>query len=380
MQNNIGVIIVAAGGGRRMGAKIPKQYLMLKGRPVIARTIDIFVAHPRISRITCVINAEDETLYGQSIGDIKSEKLMPPVLGVGGSYRMQSVMRGLESETSEIVLIHNAVNPFVEPDDIDALIEALGTFDGAALANKIVDTLKRTDGNGRIIESIDRENTWRLQTPQAFHTDELKAAITQCALDMTDDTSIIAAAGGSVKLIETSWRNFKITTPEDLQRAEAMLSCPRVGYGYDIHAKKTGRPLYLCGMLIENEIGLDGHSDADAALHALTDAILGAIGEGDIGKLFPDTDAKNKDARSEIFLREALDRLSARGLTLTNIDMVISCDSPKISVLRERLIESLAYLTRLAPDVISIKGKTGNGMIPESLGQSISAQATVMVI
>ncbi len=315
-------IIVAGGSGVRAGQSQgrPKQYCLVGGKPVLRRTIEAFAAHPNVHAVLTVIRAGDEALYEEAVQGVRSQKLLRPVHG--GATRQLSVAAGLDALASlspSAVLIHDAARPFISPECIGATLAALETADGAIAAAPVTDTLKRGEG-GLCGETVPREGLWRAQTPQTFYYAKILEAHRAAAgrRDFTDDASIAEWRGLKVALVENASENMKITTAEDLRMADMIVSggLPagfadvRAGTGFDVHAFEDGDHVTLCGIDIPHSQKLKGHSDADAGLHALTDALLGTIGAGDIGDHFPPSDPQWRGAE---FHRVSSSRGEARG-------------------------------------------------------------------
>lgn len=379
-------LIVAAGSGKRFGAPLPKQYANLAGQPVLTRTVEAFVSHPGIESI-CVVYAEGcEEDYRTAVQDLPQDRLLTPV--VGGKTRQASVRNGLEALVAlkpDLVLIHDGARPFASEQLITDCINGLQSSQGVFAAIPVTDTLRRiSDG---ATQTIDRENLWRASTPQGFHFEAIlqahRAAVSDTA---TDDVAVAEAAGLSIAPIEDSADNFKITTREDLQMAEAKLGrqapamITRTGLGYDVHRFERGRPMILCGIhLADSQLGLKGHSDADVALHALTDALLGAVGAGDIGEHFPPSDDKWKGAPSHIFVAGAMEEIAKRGGTFINADITIICEVPKINPIRAAMRTRVAELLGCREDAVNIKATTTEGLGFTGREEGVAAQAVVSV-
>lgn len=366
------VVIVAAGSGSRVGGEIPKQYQALGGAPVIRLTTLAFFRHPDIHRIQLVIGDGHEPLYREAMAGLD---LPPPVRG--GATRQASVLNGLEALASnppQRVLIHDAARPFVSAPLISRVISALADNSAAIPGLALADTLKRVEDQ-QVRATVARSGLMAVQTPQGFRYDLIRAAHRRAAeeqiADMTDDSSIAEWAGLAVAVVAGDPENRKLTTAADLSEAEwrsaakaaLAMADVRIGHGFDVHSFEPGDFVTLCGVRIAHERRLSGHSDADAPLHALTDAILGAIGEGDIGVHFPPSDPQWRGADSAVFLRHALKLLAARRGRLANVDITIVAEAPKIAphvpAMRNRLSEILG----IAGDRIGIKATTS-----ESLG------------
>jgi 2-C-methyl-D-erythritol 4-phosphate cytidylyltransferase/2-C-methyl-D-erythritol 2,4-cyclodiphosphate synthase len=375
-------LIVAAGRGERLGADRPKQYLPLAGVPILARTVAAFAGHPRVDGVQVVIRPGDEDLYEDAL---RGFDLPPPVRG--GATRQESVRHGLDAlkaRTPSRVLIHDAARPFISAAAITRVIDALDFQPGAIAAVPLADTLKR-GADGRITGTVDRSGLWRAQTPQGFHFDAILAAHHAAAGrgDLTDDAAVAELAGLDVALVPGDEGNMKITTADDLARAEhillAGLSDLRVGTGYDVHRLVAGDGVWLCGVKIASDRKLDGHSDADVALHAIVDAILGALGEGDIGQHFPPSDAKWKGAPSRLFVEHAASLVRARGGAIAHVDVTIVCERPKVSPHRAAMRSALAAMLGVAEDRISVKATTTEGLGLTGRGEGIAAQAVATI-
>ena len=393
----IAAVIVAAGRGSRArndsGADgaIPKQYRPLAGRPVLAHSLSLLAAHPRIDRIVVVYSPADADLYRQAAGPW-ADRLMPPV--AGGDVRQASVLAGLEalsgSPAPDRVLIHDAARPFLTDRLVDDLIDALDGAPGAIAAEPVTDTLKREDGAGTIAGTIDRAGLWRAQTPQAFHfaaiLDAHRRAAAEGRVDFTDDAGLAEWAGLPVRLVASGGNNMKLTTAADIELAERLLQSrvtfePRVGTGFDVHRFAPGDHVWLCGVAIPHTQRLEGHSDADVGLHALTDALLGAIGDGDIGQHFPPSDERWRGARSHIFLADAAERVRNRGARISNVDVTLLCEAPKIGPYRPEMCATIAEILRIEPERVGIKATTMErlGFIGREEGIAAMASATVLM-
>lgn len=373
-------LIVAAGKGERFGTAVPKQYACLGGIPILTRSIGAFVDHPRIDAVRVVIGADDRDHYEAATRDIA---LLEPV--VGGATRQATVREGLESLVAlapERVLVHDAARPLVSKAVIDRVIDALDRFPAALPVVPVVDTLKQL-AEGEVVGEANRRGLGRAQTPQGFRYQAILAAHRSVeGTRYTDDTAIAAAAGLAVAWVAGEERNLKLTVPEDHMVAERLLGgVPRwrTGLGFDVHAFAPDRPLVLCGVRIPHEFGLAGHSDADAAFHAVTDAILGTIAAGDIGSHFPPSDERWRDADSAMFLRHAADLLAAKGGRVENVDLVIVCERPKIGPHREAMAQRTAEVLGLGADRIGIKATTSERMGFTGRGEGIAVQAVVSV-
>lgn len=382
----VAVIIVAAGRGHRVGADMPKQYIPLCGNPVLHHTIEAFLNAPYVDLIQTVIHCDDQALYHQATEGLS---ILPPVFG--GESRQQSVMNGLEALSQhepDIVLIHDAARPFITSQHIeDVIVEA--SHHGAVIpVLPVVDTVKQISEN-KITKTIDRSSLARAQTPQAFRYKLIYMAHRKMAnradndRNLTDDSSIAEACGIKVLTIPGEEGNFKITTREDVEKAKQMikqnLTDIRTGLGFDVHAFEEGDQVILGGIMISHNQKLKGHSDADVALHALTDALLGAVAGGDIGSHFPPNDDQWKGANSDIFLKHAAQLIAEKKGMITNIDLTIICEAPKITPHRDKIRENIARLLDLDPGRISVKATTTEKLGFTGREEGIAAQAIVTV-
>jgi 2-C-methyl-D-erythritol 4-phosphate cytidylyltransferase/2-C-methyl-D-erythritol 2,4-cyclodiphosphate synthase len=374
-------LVVAAGRGTRLGGPIPKQYRDLAGAPLLRRSLATLSRHARIDAVRVVCNPADAGLYAAAADGLD---LLDPV--AGGAERQDSVRAGLESLADlspATVLIHDGARPFVDAGLIDRLIVALDDSPGAIAAVPVADTLWRAqDGDAGAI--VPREHLWRAQTPQAFrYRDILEAHRRAAGATLTDDAAVLRAAGGSVRLVAASERNFKVTTEDDLARAEreAFLDRAdiRMGTGYDVHRLGPGDGVWLCGIKVPHDGALVGHSDADVAIHALVDAILGAIGEGDIGAHFPPSDMRWKGATSDRFLRHAADLVAARGGAIRHADVTVICERPKVGPHRSAMRARLAGILGIDVSRVSVKATTTEGLGFTGRGEGIAAQAAATV-
>lgn len=370
-------LVVAAGSGTRAGGAVPKQYAPIAGKPLLAHALD-HLRHPAIEEVRVVIGAGQESLYEEAT---VGRGLAAPV--IGGSARRYSVRNGLEALADggfDRVLIHDAARPFLPPSVLDRLLLGLETNAGAVPVLPVVDTLARVgDGLG---ESVERDALVRVQTPQAFRFRDILDAHRAWGEgpEPTDDAQVARGAGLRIATVEGDARLEKITLPEDFAAAEQRLSSAmisRTGLGFDVHALADGEELWLGGLLIPHDRGLKGHSDADVVLHALTDAILGAIGAGDIGDHFPPSDPKWRGAASEQFVEHARDLVADRGGRIDHADMTIICETPRIGPHREAMRARIAGLLRLPLSRTSIKATTTERLGFTGRGEGIAAQAVV---
>ena len=370
-------LIVAAGQGSRMGGP-PKQFASLGGKPVIARSHATLSVHPAIDTVLVAIGAGQEAELQAALGPVSTI--------IGGATRRESVLNGLEALAAAAdpparVLIHDAARPFLPAHVIEALLAALDSHDGAVPALSVADTLAHSDdGLGDVVP---RAGLVRVQTPQAFRFHAVLAAHRGWPADedATDDAQMVRRHGGSVALVEGDPMLDKLTYPADFAVAEARLARGRTrcATGYDVHRLATGEELWLGGVRIPHDKGLSGHSDADVALHAVTDALLGTIGAGDIGTHFPPSDPKWRGADSAQFLAHAASLIAARGGTIDFIDLTLICEAPKIGPHREAMRARIAVLLALDPDQISIKATTSERLGFTGRGEGIAAQAIATV-
>ena len=364
-------LIVAAGSGSRAGGGMPKQYRTLAGKALLAYAID-HLAHPRIDGIQVVIGAGQETAYAGAVG---GRALPPPV--IGGATRRESVENGLAAlGEADIVLVHDAARPFLPGAVIDRLLDALEVHDGAIPALPVVDTLTTREGM-----PVDREAIVRVQTPQAFRLDAIRAAhAAWTGGEPTDDAQVARAAGLDVVLVEGDPALEKLTWESDFARAEAARLAPRTGIGFDVHGFGPGDHVWLGGVRIPHERGLKGHSDADVALHALTDALLGAIAAGDIGDHFPPSDQRWRGAPSSLFLDHARDLVTSAGGRIVHADVTIICEEPRIGPHRDAMRQLIAELLRLPVSRISVKATTTERLGFTGRGEGVAAQAVATVM
>ncbi|MEL6829434.1 MAG: bifunctional 2-C-methyl-D-erythritol 4-phosphate cytidylyltransferase/2-C-methyl-D-erythritol 2,4-cyclodiphosphate synthase [Pseudomonadota bacterium] len=374
---SIGAIIVAAGMGRRAGGDVPKQLQSLLGKPVYRWSVDALLAEPAISEIVLVVPIGRTSEFDTDLPDrvIRVE---------GGETRTQSVLSGLAAlslEAEDIVLIHDAARPGLSPPLIASLIGALETADAAAPALPVTDALKREDG--KKLQTVSRDGVWRVQTPQAFRYGQITSALQTGGDNLVDDLVAVEAQGAQIALVEGCEALAKITLPGDLERMSRLLAptppVPRVGQGFDVHAFEPGDGVMLCGVLIPHTAKLAGHSDADVGWHALTDAILGAIGEGDIGDHFPPSDPTWRGADSRLFLAAAVDIAKARGFQLTSCDITLICEAPKIKPHRTAMRERTAEVTGLNVAATSVKATTTEGLGFAGRKEGIAAQAVAVL-
>jgi 2-C-methyl-D-erythritol 4-phosphate cytidylyltransferase/2-C-methyl-D-erythritol 2,4-cyclodiphosphate synthase len=372
----IAAILVAAGSGSRFGAETPKQFLPLLGKPVIRHAADALAGHVDLLQPVGDAVAIEAALEG-----------VPHLPAVaGGDRRQDSVRAGLEAlvrHGPDVVLVHDAARPVIPAGTIQALLAALDETPAAIPAIPVADTLK-TVADGRITATVPREHLFRAQTPQAFRfVSLLEAHRADTGMPATDDASLLEAAGEPVAIVPGSEDNIKLTYAEDLPRLERVMTAnliPRVGTGFDVHVLETGRMLMLCGVAIPHDKGLAGHSDADVGIHALCDAIYGALAEGDIGRHFPPSEATWKDADSARFLAHAAERIGARHGVLANADVTLICERPKIAPHAAAMAARLATILGVDPSRISVKATTTERLGFTGRGEGIAAQAVATLL
>lgn len=376
----IACIIVAAGRGTRAGGDVPKQYRLLGRQPVLTRAIGAVLADSRVGRVVCVIDADDGELYQEATVGISDRRLDQPVYG--GPTRSESVRNGLESlavNAPNKVLIHDAARPFLSAELLDRVIGALASSEAVFPCLPVTDTIwSVSDGN---LEPVDRQRLARAQTPQGFTYGKLLDAHRRNKTALTDDIAVARVAGLSVQAVAGSDENIKLTSGGDFVWAErAHFMDVRTGTGYDVHAFCEGDHVTLCGIKVPHSKGLLGHSDADVAMHAITDAIFGAVSEGDIGQWFPPSEAAWKGADSAIFLRKAVERAMANALRLNHLDCTIVCEAPKIGPHAESMRKRISEITGLPGNRISIKATTSEGLGFTGRGEGIAAMATATLV
>ncbi|MFC0410568.1 bifunctional 2-C-methyl-D-erythritol 4-phosphate cytidylyltransferase/2-C-methyl-D-erythritol 2,4-cyclodiphosphate synthase [Roseomonas elaeocarpi] len=374
-------LLLAAGSGQRFGAAEPKQFLTLGGRPLLRHAAEALLQEGLVDELQPVCAPEHAARVAAILSGLPAR---PPV--AGGDTRQDSVRRGLEalarSDTPGLVLVHDAARPVVPRGTVAALIAALDSAPGAIPALAVTDTLKRCAGDA-IEATVPRDGLYRAQTPQAFRFPVLLAAHRAGHLGATDDASLLEAAGERVAIIPGAEENVKVTIPQDLARLEQLRRAtllPRSGSGYDVHRLVEGRPMILCGVTIEHELGLDGHSDADVGIHALCDAIYGAMADGDIGRHFPPSENQWKDADSARFLRHAAARVAERGGIIANADVTLICERPKITPYAPAMRARLAELMGIPLGRVSVKATTSERLGFTGRGEGIAAQAAVSVL
>ena len=382
---HVTAIIAAGGRGARFGGDRPKQIVALAGQPILQRTVQAFLSCERITDLVVALPTDllaDPPAYLRSAGG----RLR---LVEGGARRQDSVANAFAAiaAATEIVVIHDAARPLVSDAVIHRTIDGAVAAGAAIAAVRAHDTVKRADARGVIVETLDRDEIYLAQTPQAFRTGVLREALAQAQAashEGTDEAMLAERAGHSVQLVAGEARNLKITTASDLAMAEQLLGAAaapafRIGNGYDLHRLVTGRPLILGGVTIPYEKGLQGHSDADAVCHAVTDAILGAAGAGDIGRHFPDTDPQWQGANSIMLLERAAAIVRAAGLAVVNIDVVVIAQRPKLVPHIDAIRANLAAALGCDAAQVSVKGKTNEGVDSMGAGDSIAVHAVALL-
>jgi 2-C-methyl-D-erythritol 4-phosphate cytidylyltransferase/2-C-methyl-D-erythritol 2,4-cyclodiphosphate synthase len=393
---NCVALIVAAGNSKRFGGKLPKQYQELVGQPVLRRTVEAFLTHPKVDKILVVIDPAHRALYDQALTGVLN-KLSEPV--AGGAQRHDSVRLGLKSLATSIprphlVLIHDAARPLIDAVTIDRVIDSLQYNSAAIPAIPITDTLKYST-DGLSTTTVDRKHLWRVQTPQGFYFEKILTAYLHLNTNLemptslsktplTDDAAVAEQAGLAITLVPGVEENIKVTTEDDLARAARILIQEpiaefRTGNGFDVHRFMPGDHVVLCGVSIPHNFGLEGHSDADVALHALTDAILGAIGAGDIGQFFPESDPKWYKCNSVQFLQHAIQMATALKGRIVNLDVTLICEKPKIGPYRSLMAKNLSTILNMQQSRVSIKATTTERLGFTGRQEGIAALATATV-
>jgi 2-C-methyl-D-erythritol 4-phosphate cytidylyltransferase/2-C-methyl-D-erythritol 2,4-cyclodiphosphate synthase len=369
-------LIVAAGKGERLGGGIPKQYRLLGHKPVLRWAVEALMRHPAIRSARIVIGKGQGELAAAALEGIDAGPLIE-----GGDERADSVRAGLDAIEGDAVLVHDAAHPFCPPGVIDRLLPPLEFFDGAAPVLPVGDTLSRA--GERLLEPVDRSGLVRVQTPQAFRLDSLRQAYADWSGETpTDETTVARAAGLAVAAVEGDPMLEKLTTAADLRRAEEWLAgrtVPRTGMGFDVHGFAGTGPIMLGGVEVPHSRGLSGHSDADVVLHAITDALLGAAGLGDIGQHFPPSDPQWKGASSDIFLAHAASLVRNRGGIVDHVDCTIIAEEPKVGPYRDAMRSKIGAILGLGEQQVSIKATTTEGLGFTGRREGIAAQALASV-
>ena len=380
-------LIVAAGRGQRLGGEQPKQYRMLGRHAVLRHAVEALLAHRGIGVLRVVINPQDRPHYDAAMAGLEDPRLGPPI--AGGETRAASVRAGLEAlagEAPDAVLIHDAARPFVTGEVVAAVLTGLDAAEAVLPALPLVDALWEAE-DGFADRPARRDRRWRAQTPQGFRFGAILAAHRAHAGarggTAADDAEVARAAGIKVRLVPGDEANFKITTAADLERARARSGGAmdiRTGNGFDVHAFGPGDRVTLCGVAIPFERGLVGHSDADVGMHALTDAIFGALAEGDIGQWFPPSEPAWEGAASEIFLRKAVGRSAERGFSVSHLDCTLICEAPRIGQHAAAMRQRLAEIAGISPERISVKATTSERLGFTGRGEGIAALATATLV
>jgi 2-C-methyl-D-erythritol 4-phosphate cytidylyltransferase / 2-C-methyl-D-erythritol 2,4-cyclodiphosphate synthase len=390
---NLAILVVAAGRGTRAGGDRPKQYRPLLGIPLLTRTLTTLALAAPAAHLRTVIHQDDHDAYAAALRVLPSGSSSWAEPAIGGATRQQSVCNGLEALAGDglcpeaIVLVHDAARPFPSRDLVSRAIESARSHGAAVPGLPLTDTVKQVAASGRIHGSPDRASLRTVQTPQAFRFDVLLAAHRQAAeageYDLTDDAAVVERAGHAVYVFDGEKENVKLTTVDDFARAEARLlgnlADIRCGQGFDVHAFGPGDHVWLGGLKIPHDHGLEGHSDADVLAHAITDAILGALADGDIGAHFPPSDPKWKGTASSLFLADAVARVKARGGLLAHVDATIICEQPKIGPHRDVIRQNLAIIMGVAPSRVALKATTSERLGFTGRGEGIAALATATV-
>ena len=385
MGPSVAAVVVAAGRGVRAGGNLPKQYRELAGEPVIRSSLALFSWHGQIGAVQAVIHPDDRWSYDAAA---KGLRLLAPV--PGGATRQASVRAGLEALSGrppDIVLVHDAARPFCSAELVSRAIVACGETGAAIPALEVTDTIKRVDAGGHVAGTVDRAHLRAVQTPQAFKFSALLEAHHRAAQegrdDFTDDAALAEWAGIKVATFPGESGNVKLTTDEDFAKAEARriasLADLRLGNGYDVHAFGDGDHVWLGGIKIPHDRGLTGHSDADVALHALVDAILGALADGDIGKHFPPSDPRWRGAASDQFLKFAVERVTKRGGRIAHLDVTIVCEAPRIGPHRDAMRKRIAEIADMSIERVAVKATTSEQLGFTGRKEGIAAMATATV-
>ena len=373
-------VIVMAGRGERAGLGYNKALLNIGGMELFMHSVKTFSEIDECAKIILVVNINDAGI----VKDIIKKYPYKVEIVIGGARRQDSVLEGVSSATSDIVLIHDAARPFILKEDILKLYEAVKTNKTwATMASKVSDTIKEIDDS---VKTLDRSNLYAISTPQAVFKDEYINYVNDLSHEnlLDDMQPLEIIKGQKPQIIMASNNNLKITNNADLDYAKYILEGNkkmeyRSGFGYDIHRLGKNRKLILCGVEIENELGLVGHSDADVVLHAIMNSLLGAIGKGDIGEHFPDTDPKYKNIDSKILFKEVMNILNKEGYKVANIDVSIICQRPKLLKYKPLMKQVLADLLKIEEDKINIKANTNEGMDAIGKGLAIASLANVLV-
>jgi 2-C-methyl-D-erythritol 4-phosphate cytidylyltransferase/2-C-methyl-D-erythritol 2,4-cyclodiphosphate synthase len=369
-------LIVAAGKGERVGGGVPKQYRLIGGKPVLRWAVESLIRHPAVRSTRVVIGDGQRELAAAALAGLEVGDLID-----GGAERADSVRAGLAAVEGDAVLVHDAARPFCPPEVIDRLVASLEFYEGAAPVLPVGDTLARVGET--LDEPVDRNGLVRVQTPQAFRLDALREAYASWeGPSPTDETTVLRAAGMKVAAVEGDPALEKLTRPADFDRAEQWLAgrlSPRTGMGFDVHAFSGEGPIMLGGVEVPHSRGLAGHSDADVVLHAITDALLGAAGLGDIGEHFPPSDPRWKGANSSLFLEHAVDLVRSKGAMIDHLDCTVIAEEPKVGPYRAVMRQRIAEIAGLDLDQVSIKATTTEGLGFTGRREGIAAQAVASI-
>lgn len=369
-------LIVAAGKGERLGGDVPKQYQLLGGKPVLRWAVESLIRHPAVAAVRVVIGQGQHDRAADALNGIDVGTLIE-----GGAERADSVQAGLATVSGDAVLVHDAARPFCPPAVVDRLLAGLEFFAGAAPVLPIGDTL--ACAGETVGEAVDRSGLVRVQTPQAFRLSDLKAAYARWSGPApTDETTVVRAAGMKVAAVAGDPALDKLTLPADFERSQQWLAgamSPRTGMGFDVHAFSGNGPVMLGGIAVPHERGLAGHSDADVVLHAITDALLGAAGLGDIGEHFPPSDPRWKGAPSSVFLARAVELVRGRGAQIDHVDCTVIAEVPKIGAHRAAMRARIAEIAGLSVDQVSVKATTTEGLGFTGRREGIAAQAVASI-
>jgi len=385
MGPSVAAVIVAAGRGLRAGGDLPKQYRNLAGEPMIRSSLALFAWHGQVAAVQAVIHPSDRTSYDAAATGLR---LLPPV--AGGATRQASVLAGLEAlsaQAPDMVLVHDAARPYCSSELVSRAIAVCAATGAAIPALEVTDTIKRIDTDGRVTGTLDRALLRAVQTPQAFAFPALLEAHRRAAKEgrdnFTDDAALAEWAGIKVAVFAGDAANVKLTTEQDFARVEArrIASLPdlRTGSGFDVHAFGDGDHVMLGGVRIAHDRGLSGHSDADVVLHALVDAILGALADGDIGKHFPPSDPRWRGASSDRFLKFAAERVAQRGGRISHLDVTVVCEAPRIGPHRDAMRQRIAQIAELSVERVAVKATTSEKLGFAGRGEGIAAMATATV-
>lgn len=373
------VVVLAAGSGSRLGPGVPKQYRLLGNVPLLRRTLQrLEEAKDHFHRAVIVIQPEHQPLYEQGVEGFESWLLSPVFGGATRQASVHAALKAIERYDPEHVVLHDAARCFVSPDLIQQAFDALKHAKGAICASPVTDTLKKAR-QGYVIETVPRESIYTAQTPQAFHFGVLLAAhgkaVEQGIHDYTDDAALLECQGENVAIIESDNSNFKVTTEADWKRAETRLALnvSRFALGYDVHSFKPGNHVMLGGVKIPHTQGIEAHSDGDVILHALTDALLGLTGQGDIGTHFPPSDPQWRGQASHRFVEKALHFAREKEMRLTHCDITVLAEAPKLAIYREAICKNVAELTGLGENAVSLKATTGEGLGFIGRGEGLAA-------